>query len=98
MGVLFRIKKRSLWLSAAVLVLAAAAAGVWRFRFGSGAEADAIAVGLRGASEVSKPLSGYQRQRLETHFLDIPPAAHTTGAANARAQVDQINRFNRRQQ
>lgn len=61
------------------------------------------AIGLRGRSKVSKPLSKTQIERLQAHFLDIPAPARTGGAHGSASafetinQVEAINRLNERQ-
>lgn len=61
------------------------------------------ALGLRGTSKVSKPLSTIHQERLETHFLDIPaptkgaPSAGPASVMNTINQVEAINKLNERQ-
>jgi hypothetical protein len=59
-----------------------------------------LAVGLRGANRVSKPMSQRQRDRFETHFLETPATPRPTSTANvppAVAQTQAINAFNQKQ-
>ncbi|MCG3205423.1 MAG: hypothetical protein KCHDKBKB_02144 [Elusimicrobia bacterium] len=57
------------------------------------------ALGLRGTSKVSRPLTSTQVDRLETHFLDIqaPPQRDAPAMNQTVNQVDDINRLNARQ-
>src|SRR5258706_10729895 len=59
-----------------------------------------LAVGLKNGMSQTKPLSPFQKSKLEKHFLETPPRAHQlslpdqSGALGVIGDVQKINEFN----